>query len=100
MADGDALTIHLVPAVNEGLAALARTANLPPAALAAEAVTEFVARQTATLAGIQRGLDDLAAGRLIDHDAAMDELDAEIERAARHARWAAVSGGRRVRSRT
>jgi predicted transcriptional regulator len=49
-------------------------------------VTEFVARQTATLAGISRGLDDMAAGRLIDHDLAMDELDAEIERTARHAR--------------
>ncbi len=86
MVGGDSLMIHLVPAVNDRLAALARTANLPPAALAAEAVTEFVARQTATLAGISRGLDDMAAGRLIDHDVAMDELDAEIERTARHAR--------------
>lgn len=34
-------------------------------------------------AGVERGFADLRAGRLVDHEAAMDELDEAIEQATR-----------------
>ncbi len=33
--------------------------------------------------GVERGLRDIRAGRLVDHEAAMDELDEVIERTSR-----------------
>jgi predicted transcriptional regulator len=44
----------------------------------AAAVADFM-----VLSGIESGLADMTAGRLVPHDAAMDEIDAAIAAAAR-----------------
>jgi predicted transcriptional regulator len=78
MAASETLTIRVPPAVKAGLAELARGTRRTTSFLAAEAVADYVARELAIVAGIERGLADVAAGRLVDHEAAMDELDAAI----------------------
>jgi len=49
------------------------------ALLAAEAVAGYVDRELAIIDGIQRGLADAKAGRVISHDKAMAELDTVVD---------------------
>lgn len=44
--------------------------------LVAEALRGFVDHELRTIAGIERGLADKAAGRVVPHRAAMDEVNA------------------------
>ena len=48
---------------------------------AAEAVSAYVDRELAIIEGIQEGLADVAAGRTVSHEAAMDEIDAAVAKA-------------------
>ena len=47
--------------------------------LASQAVAEYVSREAAIIEGIEAGIKDLTAGRLISHDQAIDALDRHIE---------------------
>jgi predicted transcriptional regulator len=80
MADSTTITIRLKP---QQLAHLSKSANRTRSYLAAEAIEAYVARESAILEGISRGLDDLKANRLVPHDEAMAELDAAIDDAGR-----------------
>lgn len=64
------LTIRLTPEVKEQLGRLADTTHRTKSFLAAEAIATYVARETAIIEGIERGLADMAAGRLVPHDEA------------------------------
>ncbi|TWB24708.1 putative transcriptional regulator [Nitrospirillum amazonense] len=83
MSNSTTLTVRLKPEVKDQLAALSVQTNRTRSYLAAEAIADYVAREIALVEGVQRGLADIEAGRLIPHDQAMDELDAAIEEVAR-----------------
>jgi len=56
---------------------------MPPTArnpfLAAEAITQYVARESEIIEGIRRGLADMKAGRLVPHGDAMARLDSTVD---------------------
>ncbi len=83
MSDSTTMTIRLPPALKDRLARLAKSTRRSNSYLAGEAVAEYVDRELQVIEGIRRGLDDVAAGRVVAHDAAMDEIDAVIEAAVR-----------------
>jgi predicted transcriptional regulator len=77
------LTVRLTPEVKNHLAQLSRATRRTRSFLAAEAIAAYVARELQIVQGVERGLADLNAGRVIAHDQAMNELDAVIEQTAR-----------------
>lgn len=72
------MTIRLPVDVKDKLERLANGTRRSRSFLAAEAVTAYVERELEIIKGIQRGLEDVEAGRVIPHDEAMDRLDAAI----------------------
>lgn len=76
------LTIRLSPDTKAKLARLAEGTRRSRAFLAGEAVAAYVERELAIAEGIERGLADVEAGRLVAHEEAMAELYAVIENAA------------------
>lgn len=77
------MTIRVNKATKEKLERLARGTKRSKSYLAAEAVSAYVERELEIVEGIQRGLADMAAGRVIPHDEAMAELYDVIESAHR-----------------
>lgn len=75
------MTIRLPEEVKEKLGRLAQDTRRSRSFLAAEAVAAYVDRELAIIEGIQRGLADVAAGRVTEHDAAMTQVDAAIAEA-------------------
>ncbi len=69
------MTIRLSSATKERLAELAQHTRRTKSFLASEAIADYVERELAIVAGIQRGLDDVRAGRVTPHPAVMDEID-------------------------
>jgi len=78
------MTIRVSTEVKERLGRLAQDTRRSRSFLAAEAVAAFVDRELAIIDGIQRGLADVAAGRVTDHGAAMDQVDEAIAEARAH----------------
>ena len=72
------LTIRLTPAAKEQLSQLARVTHRSESFLAAEAISKYVSRETEIVAGIERGLADRKAGRLVPHGEAMARLEKTI----------------------
>jgi predicted transcriptional regulator len=77
------LTVRLKPGVKQQLGRLADATRRTKSFLAAEAIAAYVTREADILAGIERGLDDMRAGRLVPHDEAMARLDATVPTAER-----------------
>ncbi len=77
------LTIRLPREVKERLGGLADTTHRTKSFLAAEAITAYVTREAEIIGGIERGLTDMKAGRLVPHDEAMTRLEATIAAAER-----------------
>ena len=82
MPETSTMTIRITPEIKAQLGKLAQDTKRSRAFLAGEAVTHYVEREKAIVDGIKRGLKDAKAGRLISHDAAMDELSEAVEAAA------------------
>lgn len=72
------MTIRVSNDVKERLGRLADSTRRSKSFLAAEAVADYVDRELGIIEGIQRGLDDVKAGRVVPHADAMDEVDAAI----------------------
>jgi predicted transcriptional regulator len=72
------MTIRLPAGLKEKLERLADGTRRSRSYLAAEAVSAYVERELSIIDGIQRGLADVAAGRVTAHDEAMDRVDALI----------------------
>jgi predicted transcriptional regulator len=72
------MTIRLPAGLKEKLERLADGTHRSRSYLAAEAVSAYVERELSIIDGIQRGLADVAAGRVTAHDEAMDRVDALI----------------------
>ncbi len=75
------MTIRVTPDLKEKLGRLAQGTRRTKSFLAAEALDAYVNRELEIIEGIQRGLADMAAGRVIPHDEAMARIDAAIEAA-------------------
>lgn len=72
------MTIRVPTAVKEKLDRLAHGARRSRSYLAAEAVAAYVDRELAIIEGIEKSLEDVAAGRTISHESAMAGIDAAI----------------------
>lgn len=73
------MTIRISLDVKAKLGRLAEGTRRSRAFLASEAVEAYVDRELEIIGGIQRGLADVAAGRVVSHDEAMAELQAVID---------------------
>ena len=70
------LTVRLSPETKERLSRLAGRTRRTRSFLAAEAITDFVERELAIIEGVERGRDDVRAGRVVPHDEVV--LDARV----------------------
>jgi len=84
MAASTTMTIRVSAAVKEKLGRLAQDTRRSQSHLAAEAVSAYVDRELDIIDGIQAGLADVAAGRVVSHEEAMAEIYNVIEAAHRH----------------
>jgi predicted transcriptional regulator len=75
------MTIRISPDVKAKLGRLAQGTRRSRSFLASEAVEAYVDRELEIIDGIQRGLADVAAGRVVPHGEAMAEIRAVIEAA-------------------
>lgn len=81
MPSSTTMTIRISPDVKERLGRLAHDTRRSKSFLAGEAVVAYVERELDIIDGIQRGLADVAAGRVVPHDVAMAEIQAVIDAA-------------------
>ena len=86
MPTSETLTIRLTAEVKDQLGRLADATQRTKSFLAAEAIADYVARESEIISGIERGLADMKAGRLVPHDVAMQRLEATVAKAARKKR--------------
>lgn len=77
------MTIRVTPDLKAKLGRLAHDTRRSRSFLAAEAVEAYVDRELRIIAGIQRGLDDMKAGRVKAHDDVMAQADAVVADARR-----------------
>jgi predicted transcriptional regulator len=83
MASSTTLTVRVSPQVKKRLGRLAAHTKRTKSFLAGEAISDFVDRELAIVDGIKRGLDDMRAGRVVPHKAAMRRLRATVARQAK-----------------
>ena len=76
------MTIRISAEMKAKLDRLAVDTRRSRSYLAGEVVVAYVTRELAIIDGIHRGLDDVEAGRVAAHDAAMDEVYGAIDAAA------------------
>lgn len=75
------MTIRLSSDLKDKLERLAQGTQRSRSFLASEAVKAYVSRELEVIDGIRRGIEDVAAGRVISHEAATGELQAVIDAA-------------------
>lgn len=80
------LTIRLSTEAKEQLHRLAEATHRTKSFLAAEAIAKYVARESEIIEGIEQGLADMKAGRVVPHDKAMARLAATIAAVEREER--------------
>ena len=68
------LSVRLSPRTKDTLGRLAHATRRTKSFLASEAIEAFVAREMQIIEGIQRGLADAKAGRVVPHDEAAREI--------------------------
>ena len=81
MADSVTLTIRLAKEVKEKLARLAEHARRTKSFLAAEAIEQYVGQELDIIEGIEKGIEDMRAGRLIPHRGAIGRMHTAVNRA-------------------
>jgi predicted transcriptional regulator len=80
MSDSATLTLRLPAALKDRLGVLAEKTRRTRSFLAGEALADYVERELAIIEGIQKGLDDMRAGRVVPHDEAMRRIRRTIGR--------------------
>lgn len=83
MSDSATLTLRLPAALKDRLGGRAAKTRRTRSFLAGEALADYVERELAIIEGVQRGLDDMQAGRVVPHEEAMRRLRATIAKAAK-----------------
>jgi len=71
MPESTTLTVRLPQSTKSQLAEIATRTRRTSSFLAAQAITTYVRHELAAIKGIERGLADAAAGRVIPHDEVM-----------------------------
>lgn len=72
------LTVRLSPELKDRLGLLAENTDRTKSFLAAEAIERYVSREMEIIGSIERGLEDMKAGRVTSHADVMQEADAVI----------------------
>ncbi len=75
------LTVRLPPELKDRLGKLAERTRRTKSFLAGEAIAGYVERELEIVASIERGLDDMRAGRVVSHEDVMADIDATIKKA-------------------
>ena len=75
------LTVRLPPELKDRLGELAERTRRTKSFLAEEAIAGYVERELEIVSGIERGLDDMKAGRVVPHEDVMADIGATIKRA-------------------
>lgn len=70
------MTVHLTPALEQDLQDLAAQSNSTPDEIAQHALEDFVAYRRDLKEAVRRGDEDIAAGRVLEHD----QVVARVER--------------------
>ena len=70
----ETVTVRLDSETKSRLEALAQHTRRTKSFLAGEAIADYVERELAIIAGLQRGLDDVKAGRTVPHDVARKRI--------------------------
>ncbi|HEX4182707.1 MAG TPA: CopG family ribbon-helix-helix protein [Caulobacteraceae bacterium] len=83
MSASTTMTIRVSADLKAKLGRLAQGTRRSKSFLAAEAVSAYVDRELEIIEGIQRGLADVEAGRVVPHDKAMAEIFDVVEAAER-----------------
>lgn len=78
MSTSTTLTVRLPPEVKERLGRLSESTRRTKSFLAGEAIADYVAREMEIIEGVQRGLDDMKAGRVVPHEDAMQRIRTTI----------------------
>lgn len=73
------MTVRLPEATKERLGQLSERTRRSPSVLAGEAISACVERQPAIIVGIEQGLADMQAGRVIPHEEVIAEIDTILE---------------------
>jgi predicted transcriptional regulator len=77
----DTMTIRLSGETKSRLDELAQHTRRTRSFLAGEAITDYVERELAIIAGIHQGMADMEAGRVTPHKQAMQQIRKTIARA-------------------
>ena len=80
MAASTTMTIRISADLKAKLGELAQGTRRSNSFLAGEALAVYVERELEIVRGIQRGLDDFEAGRVVPHEVAMAEIQAILDR--------------------
>lgn len=75
------LTVRVPPELKERLGKLAERTRRTKSFLAGEAIAGYVERELEIVAGIERGVADMKAGRVVPHEEVMADIDAIVEAA-------------------
>ena len=70
-------TVRFDPEIREQLDKMAEQMDRPRAWIIKEAVAQYLERETWYLAEVQKGIDDMEAGRVISHDDVAARLKAK-----------------------
>lgn len=70
----ETVTVRLDSETKSRLEELAQHTRRTKSFLAGEAIADYVERELAIIAGIQRGLDDVKAGRTVPHEVARKRI--------------------------
>ena len=83
MAETTTLSVRISPETRDRLERLAKGTRRSKSFLAGQAIEGYLDRELEILEGIERGLEDMRAGRVIPHEEAMDRLEETIAAAER-----------------
>jgi len=74
-----AITVRIDPETSVLLDHLAAATKRSKSFLAGAAISDYVEKETAILAGIEAGIEDREAGRVVAHEKVMDNIDQIID---------------------
>ena len=83
MSESETITVRLASTTKDRLGQLAAQTNRTKSYLAAEAIAAYVDREMEIVSGIERGLADMKAGRVVPHADAMKQLRKTVATAAK-----------------
>ena len=75
------LTVRLTQDLKARLGKLAERTQRTKSFLAGEAIGTYVERELEIVTGIEHGLDDMKAGRVVPHEEVMADIGATIKKA-------------------